>query len=206
MNTLSFWKYGAGDPFKEFLIDLYPYESVNRIFSVYPETTYYYIGKGAEPEIGDFVYFEKDKDSLFIGDSKYYAINSTTWIQVELGLVIDKGAILEDIPMIMEVETTDPNTVFRFSRGSEFDIDGVQAAIDWGDGNTTVLTTDNWTSNSIVSHTYEDSGTYQISISGHLYFLDTGSSSFGHDSAKLITKLLQWGDLGSIGINFVGFR
>ena len=210
MNTLSFWRYGAGDPFKEFLIDLYPYESVNRIFSVYPDTTYYYIGKGAEPEIGDFVYFEEDKDSLFIGDSKYYGINSTTWIQVELGIVIDKGAILEDVPFILEVEIPSDNFEFSIKSASSTDtgrIMGVDnsATITWGDGTTDILNESNFPQlGGSFTKIYEEQGYYEIRISGRINLLNFYDGS--NSSELTIKKVTQYGDLGGFGYSLYNAR
>jgi len=194
---------------KDFKIDKYPYDSVNRIFSVYPEDTMYFSGSGPGVQLGYFVYLDEKEIEIFKGNSKYYAISSTEWIKIDdRGIVIDKGLILEDVPFIMEVEIPTDNFDFVFQRSSQNtslpQMQFTNAFVDYGDG-----TIDNWTNANYNNttppplHTYANAGTYQIKISGRLVDLIMSGSG---DSELSIKKIIQWGDLGIYNWIFSGVK
>ena len=185
-----------------FDIDKYAYDSVNRIFSVYPEDQMYFSGKGSEPNIGDKISLDEDQDFIFNGNSKYYAINDTTWIQIDSeGLVIDKGLILEEVPFIMEVEIPSDNFEFVLTNNSggnnslQF---GNNAVADWGDGTTDTLNDSSYEQNLSFTKTFAKAGSYQVTFTGRLNQVGFNQSPT-NDTVKRIT---QWGDLGNLYYDF----
>ena len=72
--------------------------------------------------------------------------------------------------------------------------------IDWGDGNTEVVTQ---TGNDTTLHTYDTAGIYEISISGGLYEISYGISGPSVFADKQKPKqITQWGDIKWVSFNF----
>ena len=66
-------------------------------------------------------------------------------------------------------------------------ISGGDLHVDWGDSNT-----DTFTADSIISHTYLDSGKYQVSMTGDLARINLGNSA---STASNLASIDQWGDI-----------
>ena len=66
-------------------------------------------------------------------------------------------------------------------------ISGGDLHVDWGDSNTGTFTADG-----IISHTYQDSGKYQVSMTGDLARINLGNSV---STASNLASIDQWGDI-----------
>ena len=64
---------------------------------------------------------------------------------------------------------------------------GGDLRVDWGDGNT-----DTFTADGIISHTYQDSGKYRISMTGSLARINLGNPD---STASNLASIDQWGDI-----------